>query len=109
VVPGVLVIVGSVGSYYNLHDYLSVVFDEAPQTQLPLSIASTSDITATIFKEGEPEEDPDKMFTSADLCRDEAIDFVITSPALRKSIRIPMVFKNWLIFSLVSSAASYLQ
>ena len=42
------VIIGPTGSWFNLQDYLSLVFNEAPQTLSSLLILSSSDITMTI-------------------------------------------------------------
>lgn len=64
-------IIGSTGSWFDLRDYLSVVFDEGPQTQLAASIPSESDITVTIDDEDELWEDPDKTITPADPGGDE--------------------------------------
>lgn len=74
-------IVGPVESLFNSRDYSSIVFDEAPQIQLP-SIPSTSNITVTIFDEDELEEDPDRTITPADFYRDENTLSVCTSPIL---------------------------
>lgn len=87
-------IVGSVGFCFNLRDYLSIVFGEAPQVQLPSSIPSTSDVTVAIFHEGELEEDPDKTSTPADFHRDEDILPVSASPVLRESLVISIVYKD---------------
>ena len=78
------VIVGSTGTWSNVRDYLSVIFDEAPQTQLPTSIPSASDVTVTIFDEDgeELEEDPDKTITPADFYGDDDTLSTCASPML---------------------------
>ena len=79
-------IVWPTGSWFNLQDYLSVVFDEVPQTQLSLSIPSSSDVTVTIFDEDgdELEEDPDKTITPEDFDRDYDTLSVCASPMFRE-------------------------
>lgn len=79
-------IVGPGGSWLNSRDYLSVIFDEAPRTQLPPSIPSTSDVTVITLDENEDEleEDPDKTITPADFYRDEDTLSVCASPVLRE-------------------------
>lgn len=94
VVPAVLLaanvtcftIVGSDGSWFNLRDYLSVVFDEVPQSELPPSIPSVSDVTVKILDEDEDEleDDPDKTITPADFHRDEDLLSVGTSTLFRE-------------------------
>lgn len=66
-------IAGPDGSWFNPRDYLSIVFDEAPQIQLPPSIPSTSDVTVTVLDkyEDELEEDLDKTITAVDFHGDE--------------------------------------
>lgn len=98
-VPGVLLkadtkyftIVESVGSYYNMRDYLSVVLDGAAQAQPPLSILSTSNVTATIFKEDGLEQDQENEPLPTDICKDEDAVSSSASPVLRESLGIPMV------------------
>ena len=70
--------------WFDVLDYLSVVFGEAPQTQLPSSVPSTSDITVTITDEDgdELEEDPDKTITPADFYGDDDTLSVCVSPML---------------------------
>ena len=84
-------IVGPGGSWLDLQDYLSVVFDEAPQTQLPPSTPLTSDVIVTILDENgnELEEDPDKTITPADFCGDEdTLSVCTSSPILRERLGI---------------------
>ncbi|KAF9646533.1 hypothetical protein BDM02DRAFT_3000697 [Thelephora ganbajun] len=78
------VIVWPGGSWFNLRDYLSVVFGEAPQILLPPLIPPVSDVTVTILDEDEDEfeEDPDKTITPADFYRDEDTLSVCASPML---------------------------
>ena len=79
-------IVWPTGSWFNLQDYLSVVFDEVPQAQLSLSIPSSSDVTVTIIDEDgdELEEDPDKTITPEDFYRDDDTLSVCVSPMFRE-------------------------
>ena len=79
-------IVGPDGSWFNLRDYLSVVFDEVPQSELPPSTPSVSDVTVTILDEGEDEleDDPDKTITPTDFHRDEDLLSVGTSTFFRE-------------------------
>lgn len=86
-----LVIVGPVGSHFDLRDYLSVVFDKAPQTQLSPLIPSMSDVTATVSNEDEPEEDLNKTVTPADFCGDEDVLSVTASLVLRELLGISTV------------------
>jgi len=81
------------GSWLDLRDYLSVVFDEAPQTQLSPSIPSASDVTVTIpdEDEGELEEDPDKTITPTDFCGDEEALSICGSPVIRERFGISSV------------------
>lgn len=87
-------IVGPGESWLNLWDYLSVVFDEAPQTQLSPSIPSASDVTVTILDEDEskPEEDPDKTITPADFYGDEDTLSVCASPIFCERPRISSIY-----------------
>ena len=79
-------IVRNGGSQFALRNSLSVIFEEAPKIRLPPSIPLTSDVTATIFDEGEDEleEDPDKTITPADYYRDEDALSICSSPLLRE-------------------------
>lgn len=89
------VILGPDGSWFILRDYLSVIFDEAPQIQVSPLIPSTSNITVEILDgdEDELEEDPDKTITPADFYRDEDTLSACTSSILREWPRIPGVCK----------------
>jgi hypothetical protein len=73
-------------SWFAFRDYSSIVFGEAPQTQLPPSIPSTSDIIVKIFDEDQLEEDPDKTTTPADFDGDEDALPTSASPVLRESL-----------------------
>lgn len=86
-------IVGPGESWVNFWDYLSVVFDEAPQTQLSPLIPSASDVTVTIIDEdeGKPEEDPDKTITPADFYGDEDMLSVCASPIFCERLRISSI------------------
>ena len=77
-------IAGHTGPWLDVRDYLSVVFDEAPQTQLPPLAPSTSDITVTIIDEDwdELEEDLDKTITPADISEDGDTLSVCASPMI---------------------------
>jgi len=88
-----LTIVGRDGTWFNSRDYLSVVFDEAPQTQLPPLIPSTSDVTVMILDEDEDElEDPDKTITPADFYKDGDTLSICTSPMFRERLGISGVW-----------------
>lgn len=82
------------GFCFSLRDSLSVVFDEAPQTQLPPSIPSTSDVTVTIFDEDKLEVDLDKTLALVDSYKDKDTVAVSDFPGLRESLGIYMLCKD---------------
>lgn len=73
-----------------------MVFDEAPQTQLPPSIPSTSDVVVTILDEdgNELEEDPDKMITPVDFYGDEDTLSVCASPIFCELFGISGIYRD---------------
>lgn len=83
--------VGPVGTWFDLRDYPSVVFDEVPQTQLPPSISSISNVTVTVSSADGLEVDTDEMISPGEFQRDKDTLSVSATPVLRESLRISMV------------------
>ena len=73
-----------------------MVFDEVPQTQLPPSILSESDVTVTIIDEDgdELEEDPDKTITPADFYRDDDTNSLCSSPIFCEQLSISEAYRD---------------